>query len=313
MRQVKFGVRLHQSGYSYESLREIWTEADRLGYYSATLYDLINAPALECWTTLSALADATQRIRLTPLVLANTYRHPALLAKMAATLDVISGGRLELGLGAGGGRGDHQASGIPFPPTRVRVAMLEEAIQLITRLWAEPQVDFQGSFYQLRGATLDPKPKQPRPPLLIGGHGETHMLRAVAKYADICNIGFEMNPEEYQAKLRVLAEYCREAGRDFSEIEVTHNTRVLVARTEAELEAQITCQAARSYQGPEAYRASLSRAIAGTPEQCVDQISQLVARGIAYFFLLFPEPVSVDDLRLFAEQVMPHFHSGVNN
>ena len=114
-KKVKFGVRIHQSGYTYESLRRIWTEADKLGYHSATLYDLLNVPALECWTTLSALAADTERIRLTPLVLANPYRPPALLAKMASTLDVISGGRLELGIGAGGGEADHIASGLPFP------------------------------------------------------------------------------------------------------------------------------------------------------------------------------------------------------
>ena len=123
---VKFAVRIHQRDYSFDELKRVWTTADRLGYHSATLYDLMNAPALECWTALSALAAATERIRLTPLVLANPYRPLALLAKMAATLDVISGGRLELGIGAGGGRGDHLASGYPFPSTRERVDMLEE-------------------------------------------------------------------------------------------------------------------------------------------------------------------------------------------
>ena len=107
--QVKFGVRVHQSGYSFEDLKAIFTQADRLGYYSATLYDLLNIPTLECWTTLSALAAVTERIRLTPMVLANLYRPPALLAKMSATLDVISGGRLELGIGAGGGRNPREA------------------------------------------------------------------------------------------------------------------------------------------------------------------------------------------------------------
>ena len=107
---VRFSVRIHQRGYSFEALKQVWQEADRLGYHSATLFDLLNGDLLESWTTLSALAAVTEHIRLTPMVLANTYRPPALLAKMASTLDVISGGRLELGIGAGGGRGDHQAT-----------------------------------------------------------------------------------------------------------------------------------------------------------------------------------------------------------
>ena len=135
--RVKFGVRIHQGGYSYEALRQVWIQADRLGFYSATLYDLLNVPTLECWTALSALASETRQIRLTPLVLANPYRHPALLAKMASTLDVVSRGRLELGIGAGGGAADHLSSGFPFPSTAVRVEMLEEAAQVIKALWTE--------------------------------------------------------------------------------------------------------------------------------------------------------------------------------
>ena len=157
---VKFCVRVHQGGYAYPELRRIWRDADRLGYHSASLYDLINIPTLECWTTLSALAAETQRLRFIPMVLANLYRHPALLANMAATLDVISGGRLELGIGAGGGRRDHLAAGIPFPSTAQRVEMLEEAVEVIKRLWTEGSVDFDGRFYNLGGAVCEPKPEQ---------------------------------------------------------------------------------------------------------------------------------------------------------
>ena len=155
--KVKFSVRIHQGGYTYQSLRRIWMEADRLGYYSATLYDLLNVPTLECWTTLSALAAETSRIRITPLVLANTYRHPAVFAKMASTLDVISNGRLEVGIGAGGGRGDHLASGLEFPPTSVRVKMLEESIEMMKRLWTEDEVTFEGEYYSLNGARNLPR------------------------------------------------------------------------------------------------------------------------------------------------------------
>lgn len=308
--KVKFCVRVHQGGYSFEELKRIWTTADGLGYHSGSLYDLLNIPTLECWSTLCALAAVTQRIRLIPMVLANAYRPAPLLAKMSSTLDVISGGRLELGIGAGGGRSDHLASGIPFPSMRERVAMLGESVQVIKRLWTEPKVDFEGRYYTLQGASNDPKPiQQPHPPILIGGHGERHLLRSVAAHADMCNIGNGMSVEEHQAKLDILGQYCRELGRDPAEIEVTHNTRVLIAETDAELEKLIAQGARDSHMSLDDYRATLDRAIAGSPERCIEQIQKYVDFGIRYFFLIFPNPTPSDNLELFAAKVMPHFAS----
>ena len=306
--KVKFSVRVHQGGYDYDTLRRIWLDADRLGYYSATLYDLLNVPTLECWTTLTALAAQTARIRLTPLALANTYRHPAVFAKMASTLDVISGGRIEVGIGAGGGRGDHAASGLDFPSTSARVRMLEEAIEMMKRLWTEEEVTFAGSYYSLRGARNDPKPVQkPHPPFLVGGHGRRRLFRAVARHADICNAGFEMDLAEHRATLDALGEHCLEVGRDLSEIEVSHNTRVVIAGSEAEFEELVARGAAAANVSVADYRASLSRAIAGTPEQCAEKIRSYVDSGITYFFLLFPDPIPTDSLELFAREVMPRF------
>jgi alkanesulfonate monooxygenase SsuD/methylene tetrahydromethanopterin reductase-like flavin-dependent oxidoreductase (luciferase family) len=289
-------------------LRRIWTQADHLGYYSATLYDLLNVPTLECWTTLSALAVETERIRLTPLVLANLYRPPALLAKMSSTLDVISRGRFELGIGAGGGKDDHLASGYAFPPIAERVEILEEAVELIKKLWTEPEVNFQGHYYALQGAASNPQPVQtPRPPVLIGGHGETYLLRAVARHADICNIGFEMSLDEHRAKLHSLEKHCQDAGRDPSEIEATHNTRVLIAESNTEFEKLAARHAANSNMSLRDYQASLNKAIAGTPEQCAEQLLRYVDHGITYFFLLFPDPIESESLELFARDVMPNF------
>ena len=307
-KEVKFCVRIHQSGYSYESLERIWTEADRLGYHAASLYDLLNVPTLECWTTLSALAAKTERIRLIPMVLANLYRPPALLAKMSSTLDVISGGRLELGIGAGGGESDHIASGYSYPPTSVRVKMLEESVEMIKLLWSEPEVSFRGRYYTLDRAKNDPKPVQkPRPPILVGGRGETHLLRAVAGCADICNMGFEMSLEEHRAKLGILEEHCKVSARDVSQIEVSHNTRVLIGENREEFDRLVAEGAAGSNMSADAYRASLAKAVAGTPEQCVERIKSYVEGGITYFFLLFPDPIPSESLRLFAREVMPHF------
>ena len=307
-REIKFSVRIHQGGYSYQTLRRIWMDADRLGYYSATLYDLLNIPTLECWTTLSALAAETSRIRLTPLVLANTYRFPAVFAKMASTLDVISNGRLEVGIGAGGGRSDHRASGLDFPSTAVRVRMLEESIEMMKRLWTEEEVTFEGRYYSLSGAKNVPVPVQkPHPPFLIGGHGERSLFRAVARYADICNAGFEMSLDEHKSSLDALGEHCRNVGRDLSEIEVSHNTRVVIAGSDAEFEELVSQGAANANISIADYRKSLTRAIAGSPDQCVEQIRRYVDNGITYFFLLFPDPIPTESLELFAKEVMPKF------
>ena len=307
-RQIKFCVRVHQGGYSYQALRRIWRDADQLGYHSASLYDLINIPTLECWTTLSALVAETQSLRVIPMVMANLYRPPALLANMAATLDVISGGRVELGIGAGGGRGDHLAAGYPFPSTSVRANMLEESVEIIKRLWTESRVDYEGRYYTLKGASCEPKPvRQPHPPVLIGGHGEKYLLRAAARYADICNIGSEMSLEEHQAKLKVLEEHCSRAERDVSEIEVSHNTRVLIAESESELKQIISHGASEAGTNISDYRASLSNAVVGTPDKCIEHIQTYIDAGISYFFLIFTNSAPTNALELFAREVMSHF------
>ncbi len=302
---VKYLVRVHQAGYTYDEVRRIWTASDSLGYYGATLYDLMNAPALECWTTLSALAAVTRRIRLMPLVLANLYRSPGLLAKMGATLDVISGGRLELGIGAGGDGKDHRAYGLTFPNTPRRVEMLEEAITCIRGLWSTPRFSFDGRFYQFDDAICAPSPLQdPHPPVLVGGHGRTHLLRAVARHGDICNMGFEMGLAEHKAMLEVLEEHCRQVGRDVNEIEVSHNTRVKIAATEDGVRSMLAEGAKVAGVSVGKYRQSLKNAIVGTPEQCAAQIQAYVGAGVDRFFLIFPDPINTDTLELFAFKVM---------
>ena len=306
-RPIKFSVRIHQGGYDYPALKGVWTAADRLGYHSATLYDLLGAPALECWTTLSALAAETASIRLTPLVLANYYRSPGLLTKMGATLDVISGGRLELGIGAGGGEGDHLAFGYEYPPASRRVKALEESVNIIKSLWTQSETTYDGDFYSLTGASITPRPvQQPRPPILIGGRGETRLLKAVARHADIANWGFDMDLTEHAAKRSVLEDHCRAVGRDPSEIEISHNCRVVIVETERELD-QLAGASGMTGAG---YRESLGNAIWGTPEQCAEKFQVYVDSGITYFFLLFPDPIQTDRLELFASEVMPRFTNG---
>lgn len=308
---ANFVVRLHQGGFDYSYLREVFRAADGLGYDGASLYDLLGIPTLECWTTLSSLAAETEQIRLIPMVLANIYRHPATLAKMAATLDVISDGRLVLGMGAGGGEGDHKAYGLPYPSTRERVAMLGEAAQVIRLLWSGERVSFEGEYYRLDDALCDPAPVQrPGPPILIGGSGERHLLRGAAQYADITNMRADVSIDEHEAKRRVLDAHCEAVGREPSEVALSHNAHVFIGEDEAAVERVLSEHAARHGVSAEQFRASLGNAIVGTPPQCVEQLRRYVDYGIGWFFLLFPEPVRVGDLELFAKEVLPAFRSG---
>src|SRR6266550_4242348 len=171
-------------------------------------------PALECWTSLTALAQRTHRIRFGPLVSPMTFRHPALLARMAAAVDLLSGGRLVLGVGAGWNVAEHEAFGIGLPPLKERFDRLEEGIAVIKALWSGGPVDVDGRYYRLRRAAALPRPVQrPAPPLLIGGDGERRLLQIVAKEADEWN-SHAPGPEAYRGKRVRLEEHCRAVGRD---------------------------------------------------------------------------------------------------
>lgn len=212
---------------SFPPLLEVWETADELEELSGGwLFDHflpintedVHGPCFEGWTALAFLAGRTRRLRLGLMVSSITYRHPALIANMAATLDVASGGRLELGLGAGWFEAEHRAYGLDFPPVGERLGALDEACEVIHRLLTEPVVDHAGRFYTLREARCEPKGlQQPRPTLVVGGGGERRTLRTVARWADHWNFpGRE--PDELRRKLDVLADHCAAVGRDPDEI-----------------------------------------------------------------------------------------------
>ena len=306
---VKFNVRVNQYRYSFEDLLRIWTEADRLGFYSASLFDLLTIDALECWTTLTALLTQTQRIRAVPMVLANQYRHPVLTAKMAATLDVISGGRITLGIGAGGSRSDTENSGMAFPSTRQRCEMLEESLTIIRRLWTEPAVDFEGKHYQVSGASIQPKPtQQPIPPVLVGGHGPRYVLPMIGRSADICNVGSNDTVEQHWGYASIIRQAAEAAGRDPARIELTHNADCVIAPTQRDYDRLVARLAEESGMTSTAYEADrLRNTLSGTPEQICERISEYLDFGIRYFFIVFPNPAPSETLALFAAEVMRRF------
>ena len=186
-----------------------------------------SGPTGEAWTTLAALAASVPRVRLGTMVTGNTYRHPAVLAKMAAQVDIISGGRLVLGIGSAWQENEHQAYGIPFYTVGGRLRRLEEAVQVIRGLFADERTDFDGKFYQLTNAPLAPKPVQrPWPPLLVGGGGERVTMRIAAQYADEWNVWG--GPDTLRHKIGVLERHCADLGRDPSEIRKSANAMFLV-------------------------------------------------------------------------------------
>jgi F420-dependent oxidoreductase-like protein len=312
-RSVRFGIQTPQEGARFDALAQHWREAERLGYDTVWLDDHFYGVAtppdvdqLEAWVTLAALARETSTIRLGMLVGCNSYRHPALVGKMAASLDVISEGRLEFGLGAGWFQAEYEAYGYPFPAVRTRLEQLEEALEICVRMWRDEQASFQGKHYQVAKAWNRPAPVQkPHPPILIGGGGEKILLRLVARYAQIWNMGG--SPAELRQKMSVLDRHCAALGRNPAEIERSWFGPVLIDDEPERLSARLRKRAERASTMGAAID---ERMIAGTPEQVIDRLQEYVALGVTHFIAMFGR---VDDLRatrLFAEQVIPAFRNG---
>jgi F420-dependent oxidoreductase-like protein len=227
MTRLRFGIKTAPQHTSYADMLAVWQAADALEVFEhAWLFDHFipiagdpDGPCLEGWTLLAALAAQTRRIRVGLMVNGNTYRHPAVLANMGATLDIISNGRFDMGIGAGWNELEHTSYGIELLPPGKRLSQFEEACEVIKLLWTEKYADFEGTYYQLKQARCDPKPiQQPYPPFVIGGSGERRTLRIVAKYAQVWN--FAGGPvDQFEHKLAVLEEHCRAVGRDFASIE----------------------------------------------------------------------------------------------
>ena len=253
-------------------------------------------PFMEGWTVLSALAAVTSRIRLATLATSVAYRNPAHLAKMAATVDAISRGRLTFGFGAGWFQEEYRQYGWEFPPRpAMRIRQMEEAVRLIIAMWTEHRTTFHGRYFHAEDAILEPKPLQkPRPPIMIAGGGEQLTLRAVARLADACNVGG--SPDAVKHKYAVLQRHCEEQGRDYNAIERTSIISFLLARDAAALAAKREkLSVPASYYG-----------FAGTISQVADLIGRYRDAGVQ---LLISSSFRNDQetFELLASDVMPQF------
>ncbi len=312
---MRIGVMIEgQEGLTWDRWFRIADRVESLGldslWRSDHFFSLMShpeRPALECWTSLTALAQRTQRIGFGPLVSPMTFRHPALLARMAAAVDGLSAGRLVLGVGAGWNEAEHEAYGISLPPLKERFDRLEEGIAVIKALWTGGPVDFDGHYYRLRGAAAYPRPvQQPAPPLLIGGDGEVRLLRIVAREADEWN-SHAPGPDAYRYKRARLEEHCRAVGRNPDEIRRSWMGGALIGRDVAEVRDKgrwhQSFLAALANVAPEAAPDELRRRswIVGTPDEVGAQLEEFEALGVERVMFQWYNLDDLDGFKLLAE------------
>ena len=309
---VGFGVQLCQEEFDFDGLKKACREVEDLGYESAWLYDHFYPMSsetgkyiLESWTVLPSLASETDRLRLGVLVTCNSYRFPSVLAKIAATVDVMIDGRLEFGIGAGWYEDEYVAYGIPFPDAKTRIEQLTESIEIIKRIWTREKASFKGKHYTINDLISYPKPVQkPYPPIWVGGKGE-RLLRITAQHADYANFA-ACSPIECQEKLDVLKRQCLKINRDFEEIEKTWHGRVIIVNDEDHLRRE-ALKAKESSTNKKVRKMSLKeyleKAITGTPEQCIEKIQKYVNLGVTYFIPHFPYEKDLKTTHVFIEKV----------
>jgi F420-dependent oxidoreductase-like protein len=293
---------------AYEAMTRVAQEAEAQGYHSIWLYDHFHTfptptqeATFECWTSSAALARDTKRVRIGQIVTCNSYRNPALLAKMASTVDALSHGRLDFGIGAGWYEHEYLAYGYPYPAAGERLQRLREALQVILTMWTQDEAAFEGTYYQVRGAINQPKGVQkPHIPLLIGGGGEKVTLRLVAQYADACNIGGDIPTIKH--KLAVLKQHCEELGRDYNSIRRTALIDYCaIAATEEAALAKLT---AAELGDLESLRQT---ELIGTPAMIRRRLAEFEEAGIQEIIIRFVDATQLESIRLFAQECMRKF------
>jgi F420-dependent oxidoreductase-like protein len=294
---VKFGVVLPQDGKTYKEIVKTAKAAEDLGFNSFWLFDHFmpffvgkKKDYLEAWTTLSSLAAETSSIRLGTLVTCVAYRNPALLAKVSSTIDVLSGGRLEFGIGAGWYSAEYEAYGFPFPRAGVRLAQLKEAMSIVKGMWMNPQFTLEGRYYMVRDAVCEPKPLQtPHPPVLIGG-SRPKMLELMAKEADIANFGYKVFGLRKTAS--TFDTLCKKVGRAPTDLVKSYTGICFVTKSLVKIFLNTP---------------QLDLVVAGSPTRCADKIDRLLMLGFTYFILQFIGKDRLKSMEIFAKEVIPVF------
>jgi alkanesulfonate monooxygenase SsuD/methylene tetrahydromethanopterin reductase-like flavin-dependent oxidoreductase (luciferase family) len=307
---VEFGIYLPQVALGFGEMLTRALDVERFGYHSLWLYDhlyapgLPAAPSLEAWTLATALLARTSRLRVGHLVACNNFRHPAILGKMAATLDVISDGRLEFGIGSGSAALEHEQAGLPWGSPRERSERLGEALEIITRMFSEPGgTTWEGKHYAVRDLPSLPAPVQrPRPPVHVGGAGRKFTLPLVARYADVWNVPTYALDRLADLNAALDAE-CRRIGRDPASIRRSVEAVLVIAPPDRLDDAMAR---ARRHYGDPGFGLDTGGFI-GPPARVADRIAELVEAGFSSFVFFTHDRASTRTLELFAEEVMPRF------
>ncbi len=309
---AQIGIQIEpQFGFTYGEIRDLALLCESTGFNSLWCSDHFflddrseERNSWDCWTALTGLAVETKTLRIGSLVSCVSYRHPAVLAKMAACVDAMSGGRLEFGIGAGWKQMEYEAYGIPFPSARERVDRLEESLPIILSMWTEAQANHQGRYYQVEDAFCAPKPVQrPYPPVWVGGSGK-RVLGIAARYADGVNIGGFPELAEYKERLEDLQAICRRQGRDFGSIRKSHFIGIATAEDQAGLDILVGGMAGERGISVEEMRERY-RGFTGMPEAVADYLQQYIDLGVDQFMLVFPYGNEAASVRLISERVLP--------
>ncbi len=303
---IHFGLQLPQEITDPGLLREIALEAERRGFHSLWLYDHFfhypspdNTSLLEAFTTMTAVAAWTSTIRVGTLVLCDGYRPPALLAKMTATLDRLSGGRVEFGYGAGWHEQEFLGYGFDFPSPGQRIDRMEEGLSILRAMWTEGSAAFHGDHYLVAGAICEPRPvQQPHPPITIGGGGEKRLLRAVARYADWWNYYPSPLPE-YEHKAAVLAAHCEAEGRDAGSIRRSLIVPTVTAEWEKEVRDQLEGARRRGLLWTRG-----TGYVQGTPDIVVPRFLDYARRGVSLFIVVLPDPTDLKQLEFVDQSIV---------
>lgn len=308
MRRPEIGVYLPQMGFAFDEVLHRAHRCEELGIDSLWLYDHLygpgmpDYPSMEAWTLATALLSRTERLRVGHMVLCNQFRHPVTLAKMATTLDQISGGRLSLGIGSGSIEDEHRRAGLPWGSFAERSAQLAETLQILRQAFTNERVDFAGQHFTVTDMPIKPGPVQkPGPPIVVGGVGEKYTLPLVARYADVWNVP-TYALDQIEPKIAALRSICEDIGRDPETIVLSIEAVMALAPDQAALES-VRGLAEKRFGGPGF--GLQDTGLIGTPAEIVDKLGALVETGFGQIVLFTHDRCSDQTLELLATEVIP--------
>ena len=290
----------------WETIINSANKIEELGYHSLWVYDHFHTvpsptqdPTYECWSLMAALSQTTSKVRLGQMCTCNSYRNPAYLTKVASTIDVMSGGRLEYAIGAGWYDQEYKAYGYDYPSAGVRLKMLEESLIIYKKMTTEDEASFEGEYYQINKAINQPKPIQkPHPPLWVCGGGEKVTLKLLARYGDYGN--WDVDVEGFINKSNILREHCENENREFSDIGRTLHTNVIIGENQADLDSKIEKISEFTSIPKDMY---LSKPLVGVKNKVFEKIDEFESHGCSYLIAYIADIVWGDTLDILKEKL----------